>query len=172
MYSTIEWTISVHLSGTPPLYPQMCGPFLSSYHILQKWSSYLGDGQRFYVLVQCSDMRVLPYLLAGVLYGIVDVCSRVAIIYLEAVRSYLPRSRLVLLRGDRVRPEDTFDGGPDFYRPAKRDSACHGLHLRLCESTGFRAHAAAYGSRRFVALPPGELEIVTLCCIGTIVGRL
>lgn len=56
-----------------------------------------------------------------------------------------------------MRPEDAIDGSAHFHRPANRDSSSHGLHLRLRESAGVRTDAAAFGSIRLVALPPGEL---------------
>ncbi|CAM9826802.1 unnamed protein product, partial [Laminaria digitata] len=56
--------------------------------------------------------------------------------------------RLVLLRGDRVRPEDSVDGIAHFHRPPHRDASGYGLPVCLRFSSGVRAHAAPHGPSR------------------------
>ena len=69
---------------------------------------------------------------------------------------FRPRPRFVLLRGGRVRPEDSIDGSAGIHLAVKRDASGHGLPFRLRESVGVRVTPAPSGSGRFVALPPGE----------------
>ena len=43
----------------------------------------------------------------------------------------MPRPQLVLLRGYRVRPEDSIDGIASFHRSPHRGTSGHGLPVRL-----------------------------------------
>ena len=71
-------------------------------------------------------------------------------------RRFLRSSRVVLLRGDRVRSEDGFDGGVCLHRPSHRLTSGDGMHICLLKPSGFRIHAAPYGPNKFVVVPPGE----------------
>lgn len=71
-------------------------------------------------------------------------------------RQFVPRPRLVLLRSDRVRSENTFDGCTRLHLTKQLDTSGRGLHVCLRDSAGVRALAASPGPRRRVALPIGE----------------
>lgn len=61
-----------------------------------------------------------------------------------------------------MRPEDAFDGSAHFRQAAQFDASCYGLHLRLWESAGVRAHATLLGPNRRVALPSGEPRYIII----------
>lgn len=67
-----------------------------------------------------------------------------------------------------MRPKNAFDGSARFCGAVQLDANCDGLHTRLRESAGVRAHAAPRRFNRRVALPIGEprssmLTTVTIC---------
>lgn len=76
-------------------------------------------------------------------------------------RQCLPRPRLVLLRGGRVRSKNTADGGANFYKASQLNTSSHGLHLRFRKLVGVRTSAAAFGPIRLVALSLGKLVLST-----------
>lgn len=68
----------------------------------------------------------------------------------------LNRSRSVLLRGHRVRPEDPADGGADLHRAVLGLAGGRGVHVCVPEPARLRAPPASPGPRGLVALPTGE----------------
>ena len=69
---------------------------------------------------------------------------------------FVLRSTLILLRGDRVRPEDAFDGSANFHLTKQLDTSGSGLCFCLWDFAGVRANAAPPRRNRRMALPPGE----------------
>ena len=55
-----------------------------------------------------------------------------------------------------MRSEDAFDGSAHFCSAPQLDAGCHGLHFRVREPAGVRAHATLPGPNRRVSLPSGE----------------
>lgn len=80
----------------------------------------------------------------------------------------MSRPRRVLLRGCRVRPEATFDGGAHFHRTEQLDTSGRGLRICLRESSGLRALSSPPESSPRMALPRGEptYDIDTVCIRG------
>lgn len=53
-------------------------------------------------------------------------------------------------------PKNALDGSARVRSAAELGASSHGLHVRLWNSAGVRAHAAPRGSGRRVAIPAGE----------------
>lgn len=71
----------------------------------------------------------------------------------------------LLLRGDRVWPEDPSYGGADILSVGHAGPGCNGLHFRLRQPTRLRAFATASRPSGRVALPPGELQLFPTQCL-------